>query len=168
MTFRQFTNSPNSLPDIWKFQGSSNSLLDIWIFLQPSTDRKTLEKPMNFYSLLEKNDTCNILVGKKKILSLYSDATTGVFFIWFICNFFKTKKCYFLTKIHGVSVSIPHCPMDYCILHYLKINSGLGYMFFQKLDRKFSLPIKQHDHIFLTWFICNFFTKKKKLPLLIL
>ena len=118
MTFGKFTNSPNSLLGSWNFTNSSNSLLDIWIILQPSTDRKTRGKPMNFYSLVGKK-TLGLLVGKKLFPCI---ATRPHFLHGLYVTYFKTKNCYVFTKIHGVSifVSIPHCPMDYSIPDYFK------------------------------------------------
>ena len=58
---------------------------------------------------------------KKKISSLYRDETT-IFFFYMIYmeDFFSKIFCAILTKIKGVSifVSIPHCPMNYCIPAY--------------------------------------------------
>ena len=56
---------------------------------------------------------------KKKISSLYRDETT-IFLHDLYGGFFSKIFCAILTKIKGVSifVSIPHCPMNYCIPAY--------------------------------------------------
>ena len=69
------------------FTNSSNYLLDIWIFLQPSTDRKTLGKSLNFYSLVGKK-TLEILMGK----ILPSIATRPHFFTRFIYSWLSLSR----------------------------------------------------------------------------
>ena len=71
-----------------------------------------------------------VYLEKNKLTSLYRDETT--IFTWFIWRkFFSKMFCAVLTKIKGVSifVSIPHCPMDYCIPAYSNvfIEQGLAF-----------------------------------------
>ena len=68
----------------------------------------------------------------KKISSRYGDKTTIFYMVYMEPimeeNIFP-RLCTILTKIEGVSifVSIPHCPMDYCIPPYSTILIEQGF-----------------------------------------
>ena len=68
---------------------------------------------------------------KKKISSLYRAETT-IFLHDLYGGFFPRFFCAILTKIKGVSifVSIPHCPMNYCIPAYSTVFFSFFFFFY--------------------------------------
>ena len=133
LTFGYFTNSSNSLIDIWTFHIFINSLTDIWTFhkvikfsnwhldisqiyqilylpfwyfnSQVETELNLENLSLNFYSLVEKKDTWNTIGGKN--LSLYSDATI-VFYLVYMFPFFLPFFFVYFFSIFSI-ISIPHC-----------------------------------------------------------
>ena len=72
------------------------------------------------FLFVQKKKSHGLYGEKKKISSLHRDETTISYMVYMEENVFPRFFCAILTNINGVSifVSIPHCPVDYCIPPY--------------------------------------------------
>ena len=73
-----------------------------------------------------------LFIWRKRKFRPYIETKLQFFYMIYMEDFFSKIFCAILTKIKGVSifVSIPHCPMNYCIPAYSTVFFFFFFFFF--------------------------------------